>query len=888
MRKSGWVTVLLLSISAVTLAEEERPAENGDKNPPFRVAGIVVSEAGEPVAGAPVDALYDGDKTSTRADEAGRFALDLPRKPLWTLLLRAVAPDGVAQACGAFAVGESSRSQLERFLPRVESLPDQAKLVLRPLRKIDAAVVDDNKRPVDGARLIVQATWYDKIAEAISDAAGRATLLVPVDAPLSSVAARKGGVGFDYFLYQNFADDKPDHYRLLRDDPKPLTFVLNGARRITVKVVDGEGQPLPEAKISSFALEKPRKGRDRLPNENHFNGGALYSGAADLSAASNAEGLATFDFWPVDSTGASFHASAWGYMGFENAFVPAGSEDAEATVKLFRTFPLGARLVYADGRPAAGVWVYVYQEPLDKGGDSGPGAAHSYSMTADQQGRLTLAVYPNHFLLLMTLTTSQKEWSAPLTTRIVHNEPPDPLEVVLEKATRVHGRLTAGLNEQRISKQQIGISRHVEDAYRELAQRGLALKPRARGNVPDVGVRLLGHQSITTNSEGDFEVFLGRGKYQFRYGDETTIEVQVDGEAEREVNFHAERPAQVDLVGRVIYQGREQKGVANARVAGYYLPKERRYPRIQTTTDAKGAFRLARRPFELLLYARDENGLFAKIIRAAADDQTAVISLSKAASAHGRLIDSETGEPVPNGQVAFGIPWKGPTECGGDVQTDEQGQFDVAGLVPGQKYRFTFYAHGRPQDHFTAFTPSDPESYALGEYRVDVSGKGLRTATGLVAPKDAPAVFHLDDDDVDGRIAAAQQQAKAENKWVLLLFGADWSAWSHRLNTFLHDNAEVAAALQESFVVILVDEQNLGDGSRKDALAKRFLHSQSRLPVLVVLDADGNQVASASELENGDDHYDSAKVLEFLEQAKHAPAVPLRGRPFGRRRGGQP
>jgi len=116
------------------------------------------------------------------------------------------------------------------------------------------------------------------------------------------------------------------------------------------------------------------------------------------------------------------------------------------------------------------------------------------------------------------------------------------------------------------------------------------------------------------------------------------------------------------------------------------------------------------------------------------------------------------------------------------------------------------------------------------------------------------------------QIKAALEQAKKENKAVILKFGANWCGWCHKLSdTFKHD-AEIAKVLNENFLVILIDVDH---GNNADVVKQYGEPTKHGLPVLVVLDKSGKPLHTqdTAKLEEGD-HHDPAKVLAFLNAWK--------------------
>ena len=122
--------------------------------------------------------------------------------------------------------------------------------------------------------------------------------------------------------------------------------------------------------------------------------------------------------------------------------------------------------------------------------------------------------------------------------------------------------------------------------------------------------------------------------------------------------------------------------------------------------------------------------------------------------------------------------------------------------------------------------------------------------------------------DASEDIAAALATAQAENKRVLLKFGANWCVWCHRLSETFHLEDSVAQNLTQNYVVVSVDVNTRHGTKRNAATVARYGNpTQHGLPVLVILDADG-QILTTQEtgaLEKGSAH-DPAKVNAFLDQ----------------------
>lgn len=144
-----------------------------------------------------------------------------------------------------------------------------------------------------------------------------------------------------------------------------------------------------------------------------------------------------------------------------------------------------------------------------------------------------------------------------------------------------------------------------------------------------------------------------------------------------------------------------------------------------------------------------------------------------------------------------------------------------------------------------------------------VLGSPAVCAAETPAKPSRPAIY---DERADGakQVDAALTRAKKENKRVLLMFGANWCGWCHRLHTLFESDSTIAAKLRQDFVVVMIDV-NKGHNAELDARYGK--PTQFGLPVLVVLDADGKVVKTqdTGKLEEGD-HHDPVKVLTFLKE----------------------
>lgn len=134
--------------------------------------------------------------------------------------------------------------------------------------------------------------------------------------------------------------------------------------------------------------------------------------------------------------------------------------------------------------------------------------------------------------------------------------------------------------------------------------------------------------------------------------------------------------------------------------------------------------------------------------------------------------------------------------------------------------------------------------------------------------KDAKADIYDRTADGGEQIAEALTIAKRNNQRVLLMFGANWCSWCHKLHHVFETDKAVARILLYEYVLVLIDVDKVdGKKHNADIDARYGYPTKQGLPVFVVLDADGKQLTTqeTEALEEGD-HHDPAKVAAFLKK----------------------
>ena len=162
--------------------------------------------------------------------------------------------------------------------------------------------------------------------------------------------------------------------------------------------------------------------------------------------------------------------------------------------------------------------------------------------------------------------------------------------------------------------------------------------------------------------------------------------------------------------------------------------------------------------------------------------------------------------------------------------------------------------------------PSAAEGKAAGDTAAAPSPPA--DATGAQAPAPDPAAIAALDAKFDpARDAAtdlqlAMAEARHSGRRIVLDVGGEWCPWCHRMDAFLHDDAQLHALRDAGYVWMKV---NYSEENENAAFLSRFPEVKG-YPHLFVLDADGKLLHSqfTGALEAGKS-YDRDKFVAFLK-----------------------
>ena len=602
-----------------------------------KIEGVVVDEAGRPVAGAEVRLTDNFKEERVRTADDGSFVLMAGTPSLGGWRVLASAEDGARQASSVIPL--AGQAGLKRVAP--------LRLTLAPAHTVSVRVTDTQGAAVSGATVAVVDFGGTTVGiRSESDARGMATLRFPVD-PLPGnelilwILAVKPGVGADY--YENYRSWIPSGESKV---PESVTLVLNGARPVTIKAVDSAGRAVPDF---LFSLSFKLKGKISRTNAN---------GSLRDKMRSDAHGIATFDWFPanLDSPVNIGGVSREYVLPGDQRIEPGGA--TELTVRVLRKTRVSGKVTLPDGRPAAGIRIQAEGQ-----GDLNP--SHGYAFTA-ADGTYAIDAYPAQNYML---AVDDKEWAAPSRTGIVvhEGEPHVGVDFALTRGTLLHGRVTEGPG------------RTPARAMLTLGQLGEIHRDRPTGQEK------LGRY-ISTDADGRYSVRVGPGDYQFWGADVEHDTFKVGSEAEIVHDVHREGP-KIPLAGVVVDADAGDRPVAGALVSIQVIFPNGGRSFSDAAADAEGRFRLSERfPHPTVVYARDPEGTRAGFASCAADAREIEVPIGKAATVNGVVLD-DVGKPRPGLRVRF-LMRSGPVPntagvIRGLVVTDADGRFTFSGLAVG-------------------------------------------------------------------------------------------------------------------------------------------------------------------------------------------------------------
>lgn len=622
------------------------------KGESIRVHGSVVDVAGEPVAGAKLTVSGWVESPECVSDSEGRYEMELPLERATGAMLLVSGPDGTKGNGGLIwdFNGEATYS-----------VP---KITLAPARVIHVKVEDYQGLPVEGVKTSAAAS-FKTIAEGDTDATGRVSLRVPEGTVLQFILADAGPRGVDYVSFRRPGEPVNNPYQLAQDHQDPIALKLSPTCKVIVRAEDQDGKPIAGASVTPWLLTLPKKGKDA-------NLGSLWQ------KTTNEEGVAVYDNIPAEN---ERKITIWvrkeGFVARDRPYFDPTVPGGEVVATLLPLVPVGGRVVFPDGTPAAGIDVRVCGQGYGFDG-------FRDSTVSAEDGTFQIEVNPDEYYLF---AAGNKEWASAATARVVRlGQPVDGIELKLQRATRVFGRMTAGSDDEPIADVYVQLYLKAENSYYDLSEDERLPNPTdSRRGISPVIVK-----NTKTDSTGAFEFFTGPGShYAIGQDVEESPKFEITDEEEFEINLRAQRAVIGNIAGRVVMHDNQDQGMAEVKVFGY--PEESSGGYLRATTDKEGRFEDRRQSSTQIVGAFSKDGALGTVVRIEPDDQDVVLVLAPTATLRGVLIDEETGESAVGREIGASV------HVGKKGQpfmmafrrhdtTDDSGQFEIEGIVPGQSY----------------------------------------------------------------------------------------------------------------------------------------------------------------------------------------------------------
>ncbi len=564
------LSIVLMFAAALPLyADEPDPSK-------ARVEGVVVDEAGKPVAGATVSMVRYSPPESpatatTNAD--GTFRLISDSASVHHRILLASA-------------GRGKRQGIWQVEGAAIDLVTKARIVIKPARTIGVRVVNDLKDPILSATVGLF-LYTDTLPVLLqeTDRQGMATIDYPADLRFEQVVALKAGIGFDY-------RDCPRSNSRAVTLPKEITLTLSNARTLRVHAQDSSGIPLAGVEFIPWIIKK----KNRV-------GECNLSGAGMMRAATSKtdkDGVATFDWLPSDSGSITFCCRSPEYHEpkYTAVFSPDDS-DKRLVSQLNRYQPtrLGGKVTRSDGAPGGGVL-------LDIAGQGPNFSYHRDLARTKSDGSWTHSVYPNHSYRIVV---TDGDWAAKSRkdVKIKEGEQVTNIDFRLEKGTLIQGRVTAGKNKKPLAN--LPVFLHESSAHVRTAK---------------------------CDADGKYSFRVVAGTYEIGIAPNREV-IKVDQLPTMEKNFHLERPMGADLSGSV--RTADGKPAVKANIScgtpsgGFVFPT--------AATDEQGKFVFRRRTVNMLIYVVNSENTQASAVVVDEDAETANFVLAPAGTIVGQILD---------------------------------------------------------------------------------------------------------------------------------------------------------------------------------------------------------------------------------------------------------
>jgi hypothetical protein len=415
--------------------------------------------------------------------------------------------------------------------------------------------------------------------------------------------------------------------------------MLDGARRVPVKVVDREGKPVADAVVYALLLNK--KGKIDTAN---------LSGARLSKELTGPDGIAHFDWIPTalrEGDGVMFKLGLGPYYSGQDVVFRPEQPETPLVIEAARRSLVAGRVVLPDGNPAPGI-------AIEAAGFGQAGANDSWNEVTTTQADGTYVLdLPSNLRYIIAIVDDQ--WAAPahVGMAIPDGANVSDLNFRLVRPTTIEGRVLLADTEEPLPQQTV-----------ILHQLGLELPVGSQSGNFDNRERLM--RWAKTDANGHYAFQVGPGEYQiFFYDNNHSYESKIPHR--REFKVVDEKALTVDLAATRVREPEQRriKGLvldtegrpfAGALIsAAVARPNTRIIERPLAVSDANGRFTLRELSgFNVLVAAKTRDDALAGAVDVSAHEAGDItIRLAPSVTISGRIVGTD-GKPAVGGQVVVG------------------------------------------------------------------------------------------------------------------------------------------------------------------------------------------------------------------------------------------
>ena len=511
------------------------------------------------------------------------------------------------------------------------------------------------------------------------------------------IMAFKSGVGYDYFS----ADVRDENNYPVKNPPKlpeQLTLNLNGAKKVRLRAVDTQGQPVAGVTIRPWYVRK-----EGNPGDTNFAINATFNRVTDKN------GIAVYDWLPPNvEWGITFISRATD-LDADHLDVEwtTHNESREYEIKLKRRTELAGHVLDPDGQPLEGAVVKAHGQRAgsDSYGTATTGADGKFSMNV--QSDMAYVAHVRHGDLVGYYGRIV----------LIENKPVTDIDIPLVKGTVIRGKVTRGTPPAPVKKQSVSL---------ELDLGGIPDEIHALRKDDDNAWYSVSYgDAMLTDDNGAFQFVAAPGEYVLSGPQQAEQHnFTVTDEAELEFDLHVPHKELDQLTG--VVRDPDGQPVADAKIYGVYEGTTHSRHAFSGKTDVAGRFDIERETQPAMVHIASADQSYGTIVSIDGDVKSLDVDMKPTFSARGRLLH-DSGEAFAGAKVTFSVRVyrgeKGTGDSvpsfGGSVITDAVGDYVLKHLVQGIEYDILLeHSVNGPWSRIATVNHDSTEDIDFGDVRI--------------------------------------------------------------------------------------------------------------------------------------------------------------------------